>query len=774
MSCGPGETPCARARSRCRCSDLPGPCSLHYHPRMSYLRTLISLVAIAIPMLEAPPAEATTQLTLERLFADPPLVGNLPRAIQFSHDGQRLGYLKTRYGATAEQEFWVMEVATGQAHQVFSLSDLLQDKTLHTRSVAAALTQHPNRIKLATFRWVPGDQAILFTLEGDLFLFDLEKARPRALTDTRAAEQATRFAPDHRHLSYVRDGNLYLLDMATRQEWQLTRSGRSTGPVRNGLPDYIAREELKRYSGYWWSPDGRFIAFMETDESGLDVTPRVTLGPNGYTVIPEAFPRAGEQNVRGRLGIMTLDGQRVRWARLPEHGYLVELRWLPDSKGMIVVHQARHQKMLEVLHLDRRGKVKKILIRETSPTWVPAHHDLDVSPDGTRLLWASEQDGPRAIFLYDMEGNRLGALTPGLGDIDEIAGVDWRNNRLFVHGWLDSPVEKHLFVTDLDPATTDLPRRVTRDEYWHRAVISPDATTFVDVETHPVRLPSVALRAIDNRLLYWIDENRLTADHPYAPFAGAHAAPSFGTLAAEDGTTLHYRLIRPDGDGPFPVIVHVYGGPKGQIVRKSWMPLWYQVAVARGYAVFSLDNRGTARRGHDFERGLFGQLGKVEVADQITGLDWLRRQPFVDPNRIGVYGWSYGGYMALKLGLAAPDRIAAVVAGAPVTDWRLYDTHYTERYLGLPDANPEAYAASDVFPEIASLKPALLLIHGLADDNVTFENSARVMAVLQENAIPFETMVYPGGGHNIQGAGPERHLHETIFRFWERNLKGSD
>ncbi len=736
--------------------------------------TFSVLCIVALSLIAAPPAHAEKTLTLERLFADPPLVGSLPRGLQYAPDGKSLAYLKAATDLPGRYDLWTMDVASGKQRPVFTMAALLANQTLKTRAVSAALIEDSTALTLNDFQWSPDGRAILFTLAGDIFLYDLDEDTLRAVTDTRDAEAEVRFAPDGEHLAYVRDGDLRLLDLASGREQRLTETGRSGGPVRNGLPDFIATHEMRRESAYWWSPDERDIAFIETNEAGLDTSSRIGLGADGFTKLEPAFPRAGQKNVRTRLGIVSTGRHRIHWAELPDDGYIVTVRWLPDASGLAVVYESRDQKTVDLLLLDRRGHLKKALLREQSDTWINLHQDLYFFPDRPQFLWMSEQGGAPEVYLYNGDGTNLGPLTTGMGFIDDIAAVSPKTNRLFVEGWAKSPLEKHLFVVDLDPTTTAPPERVTRDGDWHKALVGPREETFVDVATDPTRLPTVALRTTGDTLLHWIAENRLTPDHPYWPYASAHAAPTFGTLKAADGATLHYRLVRPKGDGPFPVIIHVYGGPKGQLVRKSWMPLWYQVAVSQGYAVFSLDNRGTARRGHAFEEKLAGELGKVEVADQILGLDWLRRQPFVDRDRIAVYGWSYGGYMALKMILAAPDKLAAAVAGAPVTDWRLYDTHYTERYLGLPGDNPDGYGASDVFPEITGLKRPLLLLHGLADDNVSIINSTRVMAALQENAVPFDVMVYPGASHSIRGNGKERHVFETIFRFLDRTFKKAD
>jgi len=283
----------------------------------------------------------------------------------------------------------------------------------------------------------------------------------------------------------------------------------------------------------------------------------------------------------------------------------------------------------------------------------------------------------------------------------------------------------------------------------------------------------------DLELITWIEENALTEDHPYFPYLENHTVPEYGTLTAEDGQTLHYSIQTPpdfDPEKTYPVIVNVYGGPGVQTVTRDWERLSDVFYTQQGYIVFRLDNRGSANRGKAFEDVIYRQMGIPEVRDQLLGVEWLKAQPFVDADRIAIQGWSYGGYMTLMTILQAPEgTFAAAVSGAPVTDWAFYDTFYTERYMDTPEDNPEGYEKSSVFYWLDQLEgemPPLLLIHGMADDNVTFDNSTRLMAEMQKRAIPFDLMTYPGQRHGVRGDGISKHLMLTRLTFLERHLKG--
>jgi dipeptidyl-peptidase-4 len=316
--------------------------------------------------------------------------------------------------------------------------------------------------------------------------------------------------------------------------------------------------------------------------------------------------------------------------------------------------------------------------------------------------------------------------------------------------------------------------RISREPGLHAVMMSPDATLYVDSWTHVDQPAQVSLRRADGSLMGYLSENRLDDRHPDAPYLADNAVAEFGTLTAADGQTLHYRLFKPacfDPDTQYPAIVDVYGGPGAQQVLDNWSGASFtQILTRAGYVVFQLDNRGSAFRGKQFESPIHRRLGEVEVADQVQGARWLGARSFVDPARIGVWGWSYGGYLTLMLMFKAPDVFRAGVSGAPVTDWRLYDTHYTERYLGHPAENAAGYEASSVLPHAKNLRGRLLMIHGMADDNVLFLHSTKLYRQLQELGLPFDVMVYPGEKHGLLRQHAGRHAYAAILRFFDANL----
>jgi dipeptidyl-peptidase-4 len=362
-----------------------------------------------------------------------------------------------------------------------------------------------------------------------------------------------------------------------------------------------------------------------------------------------------------------------------------------------------------------------------------------------------------------------------------IVGVDEKRGVVYFMANEASPLERHLYSTSLETKTPERAHRISKEAGVHDARLLPSGAAYLDTWSSATQPPSVSIRTLDGKASRWVLRNVLDTSHPYHSFMPSHLKEEFGSIKASDGQDLYYRIIKPagaDSKTRFPVIVDTYGGPHAQYVRNDWMGgarstqgYFRQLLAQHGFVVFSIDNRGSGFRGVEFESALHGQMGKVEIEDQIRGIEFLKSQPYVDGERVGIMGWSYGGYMAL-MALAHPDTFKAAVSGAPVVDWSLYDTHYTERYLGTPVGNQRGYEQSSVLPYIDRFKGSLLLVHGMADDNVLFTNSTMLMQKLQASGRQFDLMTYPGGKHGLIRI-PEtgKHYYETVVRFFERELK---
>ena len=451
--------------------------------------------------------------------------------------------------------------------------------------------------------------------------------------------------------------------------------------------------------------------------------------------------------------------------------YLARVDWTADGKALLVQRQSRDQKRLDTLRVDPATGRSTLLFSETSKTWINLHDNLKPLKDGS-LVWSSERSG--FSHLYRWTGGKWRQLTKGNWEVGDVAGVDETARRIYFTGTLDNPDEQHLYWVSLDKPGK--PVRVTEGGWNNSATMDEAATRALVFRSNPSQPTQVYLADGAGKRLAWIEENRLDAAHPYAPYLDSHETPVFGTIKAADGkTNIPYKMLSPKREPGklYPVFVNVYAGPSGGQVGRGWTNPLHQYLVDKGWIVFSVDGRGTPRRGRAFADQLHLALGSVEVQDQLKGLEWLRQQDFVDPEKIAVNGWSYGGYMVLKLLQAAPEGYAAGISGAPVTKWGLYDTHYTERYLGNPSLDPKPYQKSDVIENAGKIVDPLLILHGMADDNVVFENSTALIAKLQEERRPFELMVYPGATHAITGEGRQIHLWKTIEDFLDRRVKAA-
>ena len=621
-------------------------------------------------------------------------------------------------------------------------------------------------------------------LGGDLYLYDLglpPEQAVRQLTDTPADETDARFSPRGGFVSFVRGQDLHVIDLATGRERAVTTGG--GGAISHGVAEFIAQEEMDRDTGYWWAPDDSRIAWTRVDETPVAETERFEIDATTIRIVRQRYPFTGAANASVRLF-----AQDVAATTAPVEidlalgdGYLPRVQFFPDGRRLAVQRQTRDQRRLELLEADATTGRTRVLLAEASDDWVPLHDELTFLPTRRQFLWASDRSGYRHLYLYGEDGRLVRQLTSGehmtVGDRGSpaIKAVDEKRGLLWYASAAVSPVERHLYRLPLDGSAA--PVQVTQGAGWHSVRMADHGRVYLDTWSTADQPPSVTLHAGDGRALQTLVDNRVVPGHPYQPYLDAHAPTEFGTLAAADGQVLHYQLNRPRQLEPgrrYPVVVNVYGGPGVQEVTNAWGGLWSlysQYLVSRGYVVFQIDNRGSGQRGRRFEAASFHRLGNVEVDDQVRGVGFLRTLPYVDPARIGIFGWSYGGYMALLSVIKAPEAFAAAVAGAPVTDWKLYDTHYTERYLGTPASNPAGYLAANVLEQAAKLQRPLLLVHGMADDNVLFTHSTALMKRLQDAGRPFELMTYPGGKHGLvrhQDQGP--HAFEAITRFFDRAL----
>ena len=747
------------------------------------LSPLLVAVAMTLPVAPATAAPAPEKLTLEAITGSAPLSGPTLMKPQVSPDGARVTFLRGKEADRNRLDLWEYDVASGQTRMLVDSSVVLPGEEV--LSEAEKARRERQRIAaysgIVDYQWAPDGKALLFPLGGELYLYDLARGGREAVRKlTSGAGFATdpRLSPRGGFASFVRERELWVIDLRSGREIRLTHDASDT--IANGVAEFVADEEMGRHTGYWWAPDDSAIAFIRIDESPVPLRQRHEVHADRTEVVDQRYPAAGDANVRVQLGtIAPKAGAKPRWIDLgPEPDiYLARVDWR-DPQRLTFQRQSRDQHTLELIETTLATGKQRVLVTETSKTWVPLHDALRFLPDG-RFLWSSERSGYEHLYQASEDGRTLTPLTSGDWVVDDLLAVDAQAGWAWFTGTKDSPLEKHVYRVSLAGGEV---QKLSAAPGMHAAAFAGNASVYVDHWSSDTVPPQIELFANDGRRLATLLRNDPSdADHPFAKYRDAQLPVEFGTLTAADGTTpLHYSLIRPASFDPkkkYPVVVYVYGGPATQTVTRAWPTrgdaLFNQYLAQQGYVVFSLDNRGTPRRGHDFGGALYGVQGTVEVDDQLRGVEWLKSQPWVDGTRIGVHGWSNGGYMTLML-LARTDAYACGVAGAPVSDWALYDTHYTERYMGLPAANPDGYRDARVLQHIDGLvgadAPKLLLVHGMADDNVLFTNATAVMSALQKRGQPFEMMAYPGARHGLSGADA-LHRYRLAEDFLGRCLK---
>ena len=720
------------------------------------------------------PATAAGELDFARVFASPSLDGTAPRGVKLSPDGRYLTLLRNRETDRERYDLWAYDRETEAWRMLVDSEKLGSGRAL---SEAEKMQRERLRIGslkgIVTYEWAADGEGLLVPVEGDLYYAALDGS-VRRLTDTEAGELNPALSPRGRYVSFVRDGRLFAGELGGAAPVAITPPG-SADTVHWGEAEFVAQEEIGRRTGYWWSPDDTRIAVARFDEAPVATVTRAAIGAEGTETFQQRYPLAGTDNVDIALFIMNPDGgERVQVDLGEERDiYLARVDWAPDGRTLYVQRQNREQTRLDMLAVDPATGASRVLFTEESAprSWINLTDNYRFLKDGS-LIWWSERDG--FGHLYHFSEGVFRQLTSGDWMVTDLVGVDEEAGRVFFTATKDDVLATQVYALDL--AAPGNIQRLSDPEFVNTADMDSAGRTLIVQRSNHTQPPQSYLADTSGNRLAWIAENRIDADHPYAPFLAGHQPAEFGTIQGPDGTTLHYRMVRPSSeDGTkHPVLFYHYGGPHAQVVTRRWRGGLEQAVVDAGYIWFEMDNRGSANRGVAFEQPIYRAMGSVEVEDQRAGAEFLKTLPFVDADKIATYGWSYGGYMTLRMLEADPGLYAAGIAGAPVTKWELYDTHYTERYMGNPATEPAPYAVSGVIEEAGQISDPLLLIHGLADDNVVFENSSALIAKMQAEAVPFEMMLYPGQTHSVGGPKISLHLWNSIMAFLERNGVGPD
>ncbi|MDD5370759.1 MAG: S9 family peptidase [Anaerolineaceae bacterium] len=696
--------------------------------------------------------------------------------LAFTPDDQLITYLYSPQG-TLQQQLYVFDPATGAERLLAAPPE--GGTTEENVSPEEALRRERMRLLsqgIPQFYWAPQANRMLIPMQGDIYVIDGVDSPMRKVVDAQGKPALDpQFSPDGDWIAYIQDGEVYVASARPGekgQAHQVTHGAREAGKT-NGLADFLAQEEMDRKHGFWWSPDSLFLAFEEVDESHIPVY-RIT-HPGKDVTGPEAqedhhYPFAGMDNPRIRLGVISREGGDPVWMDLrdaDEERYLCRVDWLPDGR-LTAQLENREQTRLELVRYDPATGQAQVLLVEESRLWINLNDLFTPLRDGS-FIWGSERTGFQHLYLYDRDARLVHPLTQGEWVVGNIAGVDEQRRRVYFTANRESPLEDQLYRVSLDGGEA---RRITPEAGAHSVTLDHACRRFVDTYHSVTQPPVVRLRSLEDAsilaTIYAKGDPRLES----RPLV----TPELVSLKNRVGTTLYGAIFRPPesfGKGPHPSIVCVYGGPHVQLVANKWfttVTMRGQYLAHQGYLVFMLDNRGSARRGLEFEGSIWHNLGLHEVEDQVDGVRWLVQQGLTDPKRVGIYGWSYGGYLSAMSLARAPETFQVAVAGAPVTHQGGYDTHYTERYMGLPQKNPEGYQDSSVMAHVENMIGNLLLVHGLIDENVHFRHTARLINALIRAHKPYELLVFPDERHTPRRQADRVYMEERVAEFFLRNL----
>jgi dipeptidyl-peptidase-4 len=734
--------------------------------RSSRFVAIVSITIAIVAGTSAFAAAAQDWLTLDDLFGSDRLYSTDPDLVLWLPTGDELLFRDARDGVRG---LFRHDVASGATERVVDwerlFSDLYAQRPQGSRPSMDDVNTHHDRGMSPSLD--PAGRRLLGIAAGDLYLLELNTGSARFLTETDANERFATFSPDGSRVAFAHSGDLYTVDVGTGVETRLTdRAGDEA--VLNGVSDWVYEEELDVERSFWWSPGGDRVLFVQYDTSPIAAFPITDELERVATVEWQRYPKAGDQNSTVRLGVVAAEGGPTVW--IPTgvgDGYLARAGWIPGGREVWFEVLNRDQTRLELRAAVPGENSSRLLVADESPDWVNVRDDLTFVDDDL-FVWSSERDGWRHLYLYDLSGRLVRRLTSGSWQVEAVYGLGGDGERVVFRANAEDPRERHSYDVGLTGGPV---RLLTAEPGTHDAILAPDGRHFVDTYSNLDSPPRLDLYRGDGRRVRTVDDGVIPA------LAGVTLQlPELGTVAADDGTTLYSWMFRPPDFDPakrYPVLLYVYGGPGAQLVVNEWggTRLLYQQYLARkGLVVFTIDNRGTWGRGHEFEAAIHRRLGEIELADQLAGVRSLLAQPWVDPERIGVYGGSYGGYMALMAMHRAPDTFSAGIAYAPVTDWRLYDSIYTERYMDLPADNPDAYRDGSPISSAANLAGALLVCHGTMDNNVHFQHTVRLAGEYQKEGKLFDLMIYPRTRHGVRLSENRLHFHRLKTAFLERTL----
>lgn len=648
---------------------------------------------------------------------------------------------------------------------------------------AEMVTDNPDfKEKIDGYTFSDDEQHILIQTENEqiyrrsskanYFVWDREQQSLKTLSDIGKQQYAT-FNPAADKVAFVRENNLFIKELTTGREIAVTTDGK-TNHIINGSTDWVYEEEFAFVKAFQWSPDGSKVAYLRFDESEVQEFTMTLHRDNAYPeYVTFKYPKVGEQNAIVTVHIYDLETATTVEVRLgdewPEY-YIPRIVWTRDPNQLCVFYMNRHQNDLRLLLADATSGQTSLLLQEENQYYIDIDDDLTFLDDGQHFIWTSEQEGYNQIYLYNLAGEKVQQLTPDPFDVTEFYGVDEVSGTVYYQAADPSPLQRNVFSVNLKGKKKEL---LTPQKGWNSARFSSTYDYYILTHSSVNSAPVYTVFDRDGKEVRVIEDNAsmagLQSEYGWSPV-------EFFSFSTSEGVELNGKMIKPlemEAGRAYPVLMFVYGGPGSQTVEDRWDGFnhwWFQMLAQQGYVVVSVDNRGTGARGQEFKKMTYQQLGKYETVDQIEAARYLGSLPYIDADRIGIWGWSYGGYMSSLCILKGNDVFKTAIAVAPVTNWKWYDTIYTERYMRTDDENPEGYKDNSPVYFADRLKGSYLLIHGMADDNVHFQNAAEMANALISNNKQFETYFYPNRNHGIFGGLTRLHLYTKMTNFLKETL----
>lgn len=665
-------------------------------------------------------------------------------------------------------EVWRVEAASGDSVILISATDLRRGAGSDSMAIeSVAFSADGERVLI----FADAERVWRAATRGAYYVFDLPTRRLVPVGPRPGGQMFAKFSPDGERVAFVREGDLYVFDLTSGIERPLTRDG--GGLTVNGTSDWLYEEELGLRDAFRWSPDGHRIAYWQFDQSPVgvfDLYDPSTLYPTERGL---RYPKAGTSNSRVRVGTIDLASALTTWLDVEagDDAYLPWMEWAHSSDEVLIQRLNRRQNQLDVLVGTVADGATRVLFSEVSDTWLDGGRDIWWQAGGDAFLWLSDRGGYRHLYLYGRDGRLRRQLTRGSWDVTSVAGVDTAASVVYFTASAESPMTRAVMSADLD--AEEEPRLLVGGRGMRTASFSADFSLFLETASTISAPPIVSLRDRSGALLRTVEDNSTLA----ARIAALDLRePEFIDVKAADGTRLNAWIMKPRSFDPtraYPLLLYVYGGPGSQTVIDGWggaQYLWHQLLVGRGVLVASVDNRGTGGRGRDFTHQVYLRLGQLEAADQVAAARQLGDEPWVDAGHVGIWGWSYGGYLSLMTALASDGAIRAAVSVAPVTDWKYYDTAYTERYMRTPVENPDGYRQGSAVEQAGRLRSDLLIVHGTGDDNVHPQNTTAMVNALVDAGRPFDMAFYPYRTHSMSGDGTRVHLFERITNYLVEHL----